>query len=175
LIRTTSLLQTVYRASSVAYYRSGFSPIGSRSNGGRFNRPGISAIYVAAETQTAISEYRRSDPPRPLVLVAADVVATNLIDLTGDLSSWDADWQAWDTDWEVARDLRLAGDSTADSPSWRCGDAAIARNYSGILFPSRQNSGGKNLVLFPDHATTGSFSLKPIDPLGEILAAFPPV
>jgi RES domain-containing protein len=61
----------VYRALSIKYYKTAFSAKGARLNAGRFNRPGISALYVALEPDTAIMEYYQSDRPRPCVLVPA--------------------------------------------------------------------------------------------------------
>lgn len=35
------------------------SGAGARKHGGRFNRPGVDALYLALETETAIREYQR--------------------------------------------------------------------------------------------------------------------
>jgi RES domain-containing protein len=173
MLQITDFSGTAYRVLALAYYRTAFSPKGARLYAGRFNRPGISALYVALEPDTAFAEYHRGNDPRPSVMVAARVAATNVIDLCGDLSALATDWQQWDSDWESARDDAIAG-KPADCSSWRCGDEAIARHCTGIIFPSRQRPAGRNLALFLEDATSGALNVQLIDPKGEILAANPP-
>jgi RES domain-containing protein len=163
----------VYRALSIKYYKAAFSAKGARLNAGRFNRPGISALYVALEPDTAIMEYYQSDPPRPCVLVPAYMEVKALVDIRGKLGRWRQDWRAWESDWRAARDAHIGGDLKADCESWRCGDDAINRNFSGIIFPSRRRPGGANVALFVEDAPAGGLHLRVMDPLNEILAAHP--
>ncbi len=166
--------QDVYRAVSIRYFKTAFSPKGARLRAGRFNRTGTATLYVSLEAETALSEYHRGDPPRPCVLVAARLSVKHLVDLRQGTSDWTVHWQRWENDWQEARDRVLAGHSSADCESWQCGDDAIARNFAGIIYPSRLRSGGSNLAVFLEDAPTGTVSLTPIDPLEEIPAAFPP-
>ena len=46
------------------------SGAGAAQNGGRFNRPGVEAVYLAREVETALAEYRQDSaivPPGTLV------------------------------------------------------------------------------------------------------------
>lgn len=167
------MVGSAYRALSLRYYRTPFSAKGARLYAGRFNRVGTSALYLAFEQETALSEYHRTGPKRPCVIVTALIEASNLIDLTGDLSALSSDWREWHCDWEAARDALAGGNTTADCPSWRCGDLAIAANCAGIVFPSYQHSGGRNVVLFEEDCPGGSLKVSLVDPLREILGANP--
>jgi RES domain-containing protein len=169
----TSFSGLGHRILAVKYYRTAFSPKGSRLKAGRFNRTGFRAVYLALDLETAFAEYHRGGLPRPAVMVAAQIEADNIIDICGDLSALPPDWQDWQCDWEIARDEYEAG-RPADCSSWRCGDDAIARGCCGIMFPSAQRPGGRNLALFPEDATAGSLTLSIIDPNREILGAHPP-
>lgn len=162
-----------YRTLSLTYYRTPLSSKGARLFSGRFNRLGVSALYLSLEQETALAEYHRLGPKRPCVLITAELTVRNLIDLTGDLSGLGSDWQDWDCDWEVARDRYSAGDTAADCASWRCGDHAIAANCAGVVFPSRQRTGGLNLALFTEDSPGGSLEVTLIDPNNEIMGANP--
>ena len=52
------------------------SGAGAAVNGGRFNRPGIEALYLSIEPDTALAEYRQGatiSPPGTLVAYSVDV------------------------------------------------------------------------------------------------------
>jgi RES domain-containing protein len=141
---------------------------------GRFNRPGLPALYSSLEPQTALAEYHRADEPRPCVFVAIRIEAFRIIDLTTPVAGVGRDWDDWKRDdWEATRDDFEAGNMSADCAGWRCGDAAVKGNCTGILFPSRFMVGGRNLVLFTDDYVVGSLIIDPIDPAREIMSANP--
>lgn len=164
----------VYRAYEIEYYATVHSTIGSRKRGGRFNRPGVSALYLALDADTALAEYWQFDPPRPLVLIPHTLTADFLLDVRGGTTGWPSDWLEWDCDWKVAQEL-IDNGLPGDCASWRCGDDAIRRKVPGIVFPSTQRVGGANVVLFTDHLIGGGATLDLLDPKGEIRKANQPI
>jgi len=166
----------VFRAASLKYYATTHSTIGARTRGGRFNRPGTSALYLALDADTALAEYWQTDLPGPLVLIPNELTAASLLDIReGVQSNFGSHWNAWAEDWKLAREQVESGDTTADCPSWQCGKDAIERKLNGIIYPSTQRKGGANVVLFTDNTVAGTMSLRVLDPSGEIAAANPPI
>lgn len=129
------------------------SGAGAASAGGRFNRPGVEALYLSAESETALAEHKQgSSLPRPATLAAYEVELCDVVDLSAgyDPGHWPASWADWNCDWRwIARVERKV------PPSWRLGDAAISSGARGLLFPSTQQAGGTNLVVFSANLTTG--------------------
>jgi RES domain-containing protein len=122
------------------------SGAGAAGDGGRFNRVGIEALYLARTPQTALEEYRQNSslvPPATLVgyLVSLDGV----VDLSDgyDPAIWTSDWADWDCPWR-----RIARIDNKVPPSWSMADTVISQGYKGILFPSVRHPGGTNLVIF---------------------------
>ena len=175
-MKTRPLIQTtVYRASSLLYFRTIFGGKGARlGSGGRFNRPGTPTIYVSFEPETAFLEYQQGVmPPRPCATVAAELLLKEVLDLTGDLAGQQPDIQDWACDWEAAATSFAINPKTptSDCASWRCSDIVRTSQLSGILYPSLRNPGRENLAIFPEEATAGNYYLQPHDPVGEIAAA----
>lgn len=162
----------VHRALSLKYYKTAFSEAGARITGGRFNRISQGGLYLGLSPTASVAEYIRRGDPRPLVIVSANVVVENVIDITGDLSSWPSHWKNWECDWEKARDQSLLDPSVTCS-SWQCRDEVVAMNGSGILYPSRMAPGENNLVIFQEDSIAGSVSVGVIDPDGEMRGANP--
>ena len=118
-------------------------------HGGRANRPGVRALYLALETETAVREYEQiSTLLPPGTLVSYEVKIERVVDLR---AGYMADncaslWEDFITcDW---RNLWFSG--RIAPPSWAIGDKIIQANASGILFPSQIAPGGTNLVIYPD-------------------------
>ncbi|WP_233151250.1 RES family NAD+ phosphorylase [Sphingomonas mollis] len=127
------------------------SGAGAASAGGRFNRPGIEAVYLSAEPDTALAEYRQgSSLPNPAMLAAYQIALIDVIDLSAgyDAAHWGASWADWNCDWRwIARiDHKVP-------PSWRLGDEAIRSGARGLLFPSTHQAAGTNLVVFSANLT----------------------
>lgn len=122
------------------------SGMGSAKHGGRANRPGVDALYLALETQTAIGEYQQAStllPPGTLTTYKLTIAP--IIDFTGgySASAWPAIWEDFYCDWR-----ELWFNQGIEPPSWVVGDEVIAAGAKGILFQSRLAAGGTNLVLF---------------------------
>ncbi|MFI0849069.1 RES family NAD+ phosphorylase [Mesorhizobium sp. IMUNJ 23232] len=123
------------------------SGAGAAADGGRFNRPGVEALYLARAAQTALDEYRQDASITPPAMLAAyKITLSQVVDLSQgfDPDVWDAAWAQWDCPWrEVARIHKKI------PPSWKLADQVITAGMQGILFPSLRHAGGTNLVIFP--------------------------
>lgn len=122
------------------------SGAGAAVNGGRFNRPGIEALYLSVEVQTALAEYRQGAtiaPPGTLVAYHVDV--EGIIDFSRgyDPEIWPDEWAEASCDWKY-----IARIERRDPPTWRIGDSLIREGVKGLIFPSYRYSGGTNIVLF---------------------------
>jgi RES domain-containing protein len=122
------------------------SGAGAAVNGGRFNRPGVEALYLSAEPETALAEYRQGatiTPPATLVAYRVDV--DGIVDFAGgyDPTKWPDNWAEAGCDWKY-----IARVERHDPPTWRIGDGLIRDGFKGLLFPSYRHPGGTNLVLF---------------------------
>lgn len=122
------------------------SGAGVGKHGGRANRPGIDAIYLALETQAAINEYQQTSTLLPPgTLTSYKLSATPVVDFTGGYSAsvWEPIWEDFYCDWR-----ELWFNQGVEPPSWIAADLTLAAGAKGILFSSRLAAGGTNLVLF---------------------------
>lgn len=126
------------------------SGAGAATKGGRFNRPGLEALYLSKTVITAAAEYQQL-----ATLLGPGVVATFLVSSLRvvDFSegfvagTWEPIWADYTCNWR-----KLAFDLHVEPPSWVLGDLAIDAGAAGILFPSTTPVGGTNLVLFNSSA-----------------------
>lgn len=74
----------VYRAHNPRWAWEPESGEGARRHGGRFNPPGMPALYAAMDYKTAWLEAQQAFPfkPQPLTLCAYDVDCEDIVDLT---------------------------------------------------------------------------------------------
>jgi len=142
------------------------SGAGAARHGGRFNRPGVAALYLALEAQTAIEEFRQdSRLPPPGTLVAYDLSVTRVVDFSAGYAEggpWSQLWEDFNCDWRY-----LWLNKHIEPPSWVMGDMAIAAGAKGILFPSQAVSGGRNLALFTSQLSTED-RVEVFDPEGAL-------
>lgn len=129
------------------------SGAGAAIDGGRFNRPGVEALYLSRSAQTALEEYRQGTSiTPPATLAAYGITLVEVADLSQgyDPNVWDDAWQEWDCAWrQIARiDRRVPS-------SWKLADTVITAGLRGILFPSLRHAGGTNLVIFPANLFEG--------------------
>ncbi len=78
------------------------SGAGAAKHGGRVNRPGIEALYLSLDTNTAILEYKQvSTLLQPGMLTSYQLTAAPIVDFTRgySASSWDPVWQDFYCDW----------------------------------------------------------------------------
>lgn len=137
---------TAYRMHAPKWAVAPTSGAGAGKHGGRANRPGIDAIYLALETQAAINEYQKTSTLLPPgTLTSYKLSATPVVDFTGGYSAsvWEPIWEDFYCDWR-----ELWFNQGVEPPSWIAADLALAAGAKGILFSSRLAAGGTNLVLF---------------------------
>lgn len=140
-----------YRYLNPKWSHAPLSGAGSASGGGRFNRPGVEALYLSRMAETALAEYAQGSPiVPPATLAAYPLDLTDVVDLSAgfDAAIWSPEWAEWNCDWRaVARlDRKIPA-------SWLLGDAAIRDGCQGLLFPSLHHAGGTNLVVFSANLT----------------------
>lgn len=137
---------TAYRLHTPKWATMPTSGSGAAAVGGRANRVGVSALYLALEAETAIAEYQQlSSLMPPATLVNYTVTVDSVVDFRGgfDPGNWDALWADFFCEWR-----KLWFNDHIEPPSWVLGDEVIASGAKGILFPSTRRSGGTNLVLY---------------------------
>lgn len=122
------------------------SGAGAGTHGGRANRPGVNALYLSLEMETALAEYQQVDALLPPgLLVSYNVSIDAVVDFRGGLTSdWDGLWEDFYCDW---RNLHF--NQGVEPPSWVIGDQVLAAGAKGILFNS-SISGAANLVIYTD-------------------------
>lgn len=134
-------------------------------NGGRFNRPGVEALYLSLEPESALAEYRQGasiTPPATLVAYRLDI--DGIIDFSGgyDPTIWPAVWAEAGCDWK-----HIARIERRDPPTWLIADGLIRNGVRGLLFRSFRSAVGTNLVLFS--ANLGpDCRVEPHDPAGKL-------
>ena len=129
------------------------SGAGAAIDGGRFNRPGLEALYLSRAPQTALDEYRQgASITPPATLVAYKITLETVADLSSGYvpDIWKDDWAQWDCAWRKI--ARIEGKTP---PSWQLADKVIEGGLRGILFPSLRHAGGTNLVIFPTNLQPG--------------------
>lgn len=126
------------------------SGAGAATKSGRFNRPGTHAVYLSTTPDTAIAEYGQAEQLfSPGTMAAYRVTLARIVDFSGGFSPvWDALWREWDCAW---KDLWFR--QRIEPPTWEMADRVLAAGASGLAFPSTQQPGGVNLVLYPDQLT----------------------
>lgn len=141
------------------------SGAGAATHGGRANRIGTQALYLALDMQTALLEYQQlSSLMPPGTLVTYIITAAPVVDFRAGYSpsQWSALWDDFYCDWRA-----LWFDRRIEPPSWALSDEVLAAGAKGILFPSRLAPGGVNLVLHPNMLSAGD-TLAVHDPAGAL-------
>lgn len=125
------------------------SGAGAGKHGGRANRPGVNALYLSLELDTALAEHRQLDAlVPPGLMVSYTLGIGSLVDFRGGFTSdWDPLWQDFYCDWR-----KMHFDLGIEPPSWRIGDLVLAAGAKGIVFRSVLTEGA-NLVVYTDALT----------------------
>lgn len=133
----------LFRVLTPKWAHAPLSGAGAAQNGGRFNRPGVEALYLSEDPLTAIEEYRQDMPVITPVTLAAYVAGPfRAVDLT-DAAELPAPWADWACPWKL-----IARVQRKTPPSWLCGDEAVSRRHKAIRFASTRHAGGINLVCY---------------------------
>jgi RES domain-containing protein len=152
---------TAYRMHTPRWASAPTSGAGARAHGGRANRPGTDALYLALESDTALREYQQlSLLMPPGTLVSYTVEAEPILDFRSGYqrAHWPELWEEFFCDWR-----ELWFNQHIEPPSWVLSDQALACGAKGIAFSSTVAVGGTNLVLFNDKLTA-SDKLQVYDP-----------
>ncbi len=157
-----------YRANHPKWAYAPLSGEGSKRHGGRFNRPGIEALYLSLDPTTAWMEAQQGFPfkPQPMTLIAYQVDCLKIADLN-DASIRRA------VNCSV-RDLACAWEDIAsvgsEPPTWLLAERLQNLEFTGILirsFAPGCTQDNQNLTLC-NWAENGPCSVQSIDDLGRL-------
>ena len=146
----------LYRVMTPEWANTPISGAGAAKKGGRFNRPGIEAVYLSFDPATALKEYTQDKSFIPPGTVASFTVNATVADVDAYLQNptgWNPLWVEWNCNW---REMWFY--QHTEPPSWDLGDMVLAAGLAGIRFPSTVHPGGWNVVLY-------SVALDPADGL----------
>ncbi len=135
--------ETFYRALSPRWSFAPLSGEGAALRGGRWNRAGTPAIYLAADVITAIVEYQQRTTFKPVLAVEYRLTNARLADIQ------DEDIRAMFgiNDAIESNPWRLTAGQKQEPPSWPIADILQSKGYHGLLYRSQIN-GGACLVLW---------------------------
>lgn len=156
---------TAYRMHTPRWATAPTSGAGAAAHGGRANRPGVSALYLALEPETAVREYQQLSPLMPPgTLVSYTVRLAPVVDFRSgyDAARWHDLWEEFFCDWR-----ELWFNQRVEPPSWVLADEALAAGAKGIVFASTLAAGGTNLVVFNGQLTADDM-LQVYDPAGAL-------
>ncbi len=128
------LKRTVYRAHNPRWSWAPDSGEGAAINGGRFNPPGMTALYTSLRFETAWLEAQQAFPfkAQPMTLCAYDVDCDGMLDLT--------DGATMAAHGITAADLACAWKDIASRgklpPCWAMTRRLAAADIAGIVVPS---------------------------------------
>lgn len=132
----------VYRAHHPRWAFHPESGEGASRHGGRFNRPGLSALYTSLRPETAWLEAQQAFPfkAQPMTLCAYEVDCTAILDLTAS-EVRDAAGITMD---ELACPWEDLADRKVEPPTWALATRLIACGVNGIVVPSFANRAGRD-------------------------------
>ena len=128
---------------------------GARRHGGRFNPPGMAAFYSALDPHTAYAEYTQSLYDRPGLLCSFDITQAAVLDFADDGHLERAGL--------VRSDLSSRWFGLSDAPSQLAATRLVASGIDGVVYPSLQHGGGRNIVHWRFDATL----IQLVDRMGE--------
>jgi RES domain-containing protein len=156
---------TAYRMHTPRWATAPTSGAGAAVHGGRANRIGTPALYLALESETAVREYQQLSPLMPPgTLVSYTVRLSVAVDFRVgyNAAEWPELWEEFFCDWR-----ELWFNQRTEPPSWVLADQAITAGAKGLLFTSKMSPGGTNLVVYTDALNTDDM-LRAYDPAGAL-------
>lgn len=140
----THLATTVYRAHNPRWSFAPESGAGAAKHGGRFNQPGVPALYTSSSYELAIAEAHQGLPFKlqPLTIVSYAVDHDSVLDLSDASARAAADVSFEDLAcaWEK---IAFEGDLP---PSWRLAGRLIETGVRAIIVPSFAQGAGERGV-----------------------------
>ncbi len=146
MIFTTLGPLAAYRMHMPKWAATPASGAGAAAHGGRANRPGTHALYLALEPVTAVREYQQASTLLPPgTLVSYTVELSKVVDFRAGYKpgAWPELWEEFACDWR-----ELWFNQGIEPPSWVLADESIAASATGVLFASTVEPGGTNLVIY---------------------------
>jgi len=128
------------------------SGVGARQRGGRWNPPGVSALYGSTTDATALEESKANDRyygivnRSPRLVVAVEATLHRVLDLTSAAVRRQLGVTATEL---MAEDWRKLLEAGRESFTQALGRAAFQAEASGILARSAARASGVNVVVFP--------------------------
>ncbi len=131
-----------------------FSGVGAARTGGRWNRPGLEAVYASLDVLTATQEAYQNlltfgfplTTILPRVTAGARVTLGKVLDLTNRSIPLRIGFSASDLVGEDWRGIQSGGE---ESWTQAIGRGAHRAGFEALIAPSAQNANGKNIVIFP--------------------------
>jgi RES domain-containing protein len=165
IVRDLGEEETLYRFLVPRWSPTPTSGAGAAIKGGRFNRPGVEALYLSRKAEVALEEYRqhaRLLPHGTLVAFLVSRLRVVVFSAGYEAGKWHPLWADYACNWR-----QLAFDQGIEPASWVLGDLALDAGAAGILFPSTVCPDGTNLVLFHSSALPPE-ALSVHDPDGDL-------
>lgn len=148
-----------WRMLAIVWQHQPLSGDGAAKLGGRWNRPGLAALYLSTDHATAVGEFHQH-LVQPGTLAPYDVRSAVIINLTCGNVAESILFAEWG---------RIVAIEKAVPPTWKIADDAVASGAHGVLVPSAQRRGGVNLVLWRWSAEPGDGAhVRLIDPAGDL-------
>ena len=143
-VRTISIARRYWRMLAPKRAHDPLSGAGAASRGGRFNPPGLPALYMSEEFSTAVAEYEQELGIRPGTLCAYDVRSERVADLADarTLKALGANTNLLRAPWK-----QIAFVERRTPVTWSMAERLLADGIDGIRVPSVQAT-GFNLVLW---------------------------
>jgi RES domain-containing protein len=143
-VRTIAIARRYWRMLAPKWAHDPLSGTGAAVRGGRFNPPGMAALYMSEEFATAVAEYEQDLGIRPGTLCAYDVRSERIADLADaqTLKALGADTNMLRAPWK-----QIAFVEKRSPATWPLAERLLAENFDGIRVPSVQAT-GFNLVLW---------------------------
>jgi RES domain-containing protein len=134
----------LYRALNPVWSFAPLSGAGAAHQGGRWNRQGQHALYLATDAITAMLEYNQTLEFHPVTLAEYHVIDARLADLTDPdcLRDFDLEDGLHSQSWY---DHVRAGRTPVQ---WPVADKLCAQWFDGVIYPSTQNKLGKAICLW---------------------------
>lgn len=144
---------------------------GARQRGGRWNPPGVAAIYGSTSETTALEESKANDryygivTKTPRLLVAIEAEVPKMLDLTNSTIRRHFHVTLKEL---AAEDWRKLLETGRESLSQAIGRAAAVSWPNGILVRSSAVPQGRNVVLYPPLGTSGRLAVVEGDKLARL-------
>lgn len=161
---TVGIARRYWRMLSPRWSHQPLSGEGAAKQGGRYNAPGVAALYMSEDFATAVAEYEQDLGIRPGTLCAYEVEAGRIVDLTeaGSLRASGLEQSDLVSPWK-----QIAIIEKRRPPTWDLAERLVAEGIVGVRVPSVR-ARGANVVFWRWNAGPGSARVVALDPLGDL-------